>query len=149
MMEVLWKDFCIEKNFDLPVPDAWMFGDGTKDMGDYLGSLVLEGKKTGTCSAYILYNIKHETLPQIGQYDIILDGSKNPIAIIRNKHLELIKMDDVTEDFAKKEGEGDLSYEYWYNEHQKFFTNEFDTYHLKFSTEELLICEEFEVICHL
>lgn len=149
MIETFWENFCNEKNLQLSLPEAWMFGDGTKDMGNYLSSLVLEGKKTATCSAHALYQIKNETLPQIGQYDIILDGSNIPVAVIRNKRLELQKMKNVPEAFARKEGEGDLSYDYWYDGHKKFFIKEFKSHNLTFSTDELLICEEFEVVYHI
>lgn len=42
--------------------------------------------------------------------------------------------------FARKEGEGDLSLEYWQKEHQRFFTSEGH-----FSEDMELIAEEFEV----
>lgn len=146
MIKTYWKEFCKKKKLDLPIPDAWMFGDGTKEMGDELSNLVLEGKKTATCSAQKLYTIKKETVPKKGQYDIILNGTNKPVAIIQNESLELIKMDDVTKEFAAKEGEGDLSYNYWYEVHKEFFTKEFASHDLTFSTDEILICETFRVI---
>lgn len=48
---------------------------------------------------------------------------------------------DVTEAFARKEGEGDLGLEYWQKEHQRFFIREG-----YFSENMELIAEEFEVI---
>ena len=55
--------------------------------------------------------------------------------------MRLVRFCDVTEEFARKEGEGDLSLEYWQTEHQRFFTC---TGH--FSDDMELITEEFEVI---
>ena len=46
----------------------------------------------------------------------------------------------MTEAFARKEGEGDLSLEYWQKEHQRFFTEG------HFSEDMELIAEEFEVV---
>ncbi|PXM28036.1 ASCH domain-containing protein, partial [Klebsiella variicola] len=43
--------------------------------------------------------------------------------------------------FARKEGEGDLSLEYWKREHQRFFSCEGH-----FSEDMELIAEEFEVV---
>lgn len=146
MIETYWKDFCQKNNLDLPMPEAWMFGDGTKEMGDELSALVLEGKKTATCSAHRLYEVRNEAIPKKGHYDIILNGSNEPVAIIQIKSLELIKMDEVTPEFAAKEGEGDLSYDYWYRVHKEFFTNEFASLNLTFSTDEILVCEIFQVI---
>lgn len=48
---------------------------------------------------------------------------------------------DVNEEFARKEGEGDLSLEYWQKEHQRFFIREGH-----FSEDMELIAEEFEVV---
>ena len=146
MINTFWQEFCQAKLLDLPQPEAWMFGDGTKEMGDELGQLVLDEKKSATCSAYELYDIRKDQLPQIGQYDIILDGDNQPIAITRVKQITLSKMTDVTPKFSKKEGEGDLSHDYWFKGHEDFFTKEYASLGLVFSTDKELVCEEFEVV---
>ena len=55
--------------------------------------------------------------------------------------MRLLRFCDVTAEFARKEGEGDLSLGYWRREHQKFFLREG-----YFSDEMELVAEEFEVI---
>ncbi len=55
--------------------------------------------------------------------------------------MQLVRFCDVTEAFARKEGEGDLSPEYWKKEHQRFFSSEGH-----FSEDMELIAEEFEVV---
>lgn len=130
----------------IPLPNAWMFGDGTKEMGDILSKLVIEGKKTGTYSAYLLYDLDEEPLPQLGQYDIILNGSNEPVAIIKNTKVEVKKMNEVDERFARSEGEGDLSYAYWYAAHERFFKLQFAEHNREFSDENLIVCENFEVV---
>ena len=60
---------------------------------------------------------------------------------MRQKSVYETRVYSVTADFARKEGEGDMSLEYWQNEHQKFFTREG-----YFSDEMELIAEEFEVV---
>ncbi len=40
--------------------------------------------------------------------------------MIRLVSMQLVRFCDVTEAFARKEGEGDLSLEYWQKEHQRF-----------------------------
>lgn len=146
MIETFWQDFCQLHNLDIPQPQAWMFGDGSKEMGDELGYLVSKGQKRATCSALETYRISGDSVPEVGQYDIILNGDEDPLAITQVKKVELVKMKDVSPEFAKKEGEGDLSYEYWYDVHIDFFTNEFKSRGLTFSTEEFLVCEEFDVL---
>ena len=77
----------------------------------------------------------------MASYNIILDSQDIPVCVIRLVSMRLVRFCDVTADFARKEGEGDLSLEYWQNEHQKFFTREG-----YFSEEMELIAEEFEVV---
>jgi len=55
--------------------------------------------------------------------------------------MKLVRFCDVTEEFARKEGEGDLSLEYWQKEHKRFFSG---VGH--FSEDMELITEEFEVV---
>lgn len=61
--------------------------------------------------------------------------------MIRLISMQLVRFCDVTEAFARKEGEGDLSLEYWKREHQRFFSCEGH-----FSEDMELIAEEFEVV---
>lgn len=53
---------------------------------------------------------------------------------------------EVTEQFAKLEGEGDLSLAYWQTEHEKFFTNELKQLGSKFNKNIKLVFEIFKVI---
>ena len=55
--------------------------------------------------------------------------------------MRLIRFCDVTEELARKEGEGDLSLDYWRQEHKEFFEREGS-----FSENMELIAEEFELI---
>ena len=51
--------------------DAWAFGT----LADQLADLVIRGEKTATASAYELYKLENEPLPQVGSFDVILDKS--------------------------------------------------------------------------
>lgn len=123
-----------------------MFGDGSKELADELANLVLLGKKTGTCAAKDSYTFEKDDIPKVGQYDIVLAGDSQPAAIIKYTKVEEIPMDEVSEEFAISEGEGDLTYEYWYREHEKFFLNEFSKYGLKYNPKIILVCQTFEVV---
>lgn len=145
-IEKYWKDFAQINNLPSTLPEAWMFGDGSESMGDELGALVVNGIKTGTCSAECVYELEGEELQKVGQYDIILDGRENPLAIIQYTDIEVLPMNEVSEAFAFSEGEGDRSYEYWYREHEKFFTWELGLYDLPFTPDMLVVCQTFKVV---
>ncbi|RDX01392.1 ASCH domain-containing protein [Listeria kieliensis] len=145
-IENYWLKYASEHNLNLQVPDYWMFGDGSKKMGDELADLVLAGKKTGTCAAKVVYDLENEVMPTVGQYDIVLNGDEFPVAIIKYTAVEEVPMNEVSEAFALSEGEGDLTYNYWYTEHEKFFTWELKQYGMTFRPDLILVCQTFEVV---
>lgn len=122
-----------------PGAQAWSIGDNP-DMANELADLVIKGIKTASCGSLTSFQAE-ESAPKIGSYNIILNGQGSPVCVIRMVSMRLIRFSDVTEEFARKEGEGDLSLEYWRKEHKAFFTRE------GFYSDDMeLVAEEFEVI---
>lgn len=124
-----------------PGADALQMGD-SQELASELADLIKKGIKTASCGSFASYQ-QEESAPRIGSYNIILDGQNVPVCVIRLVSMRLVRFCDVTEAFARKrkEGEGDLSLEYWQKEHQRFFTREGH-----FSEDMELIAEEFEVV---
>ncbi|WP_167467271.1 ASCH domain-containing protein [Buttiauxella warmboldiae] len=122
-----------------PGANAWQVGD-SQVLANELATLIIKGIKTASCGSFASYQ-QEESAPQIGSYNIILDGQDVPVCVIRLVSMRLVRFCDVTAEFARKEGEGDLSLEYWRKEHQRFFTREG-----YFSDDMELITEEFEVV---
>ena len=121
---------------------AWQFGDSP----DYLAQLVIDGVKTATCSCHIFYELENEPLPTTKDYSIILNSQDEPVALIKTIEVTATPMNEVTEEFAIAEGEGDLTYNYWRDTHIQFFTKELHELGLDFSEDMLLVCERFELI---
>ena len=122
--------------------EAWAFGDDA----DKLAELVVQGIKTATSSAYELYAIENEALPEAGEYSVILDSHDNARCIIKTTKVYVTSFDKVSEAHAYKEGEGDRSLAYWREVHEKFFTDCFNEAGLSFSPAAEVVCEEFEVV---
>ena len=61
--------------------EVWAFGEAP----DKLASLVKDGIKTATCSAYDLYEAEDESLPVVGEYSVILDSHDEAVCIIRTE----------------------------------------------------------------
>jgi len=119
---------------------------GFNEIADELAQLIIDGKKTATCSAHVLYEINNEILPVVGLYTIVLNSKNDPVAIIRTSEVQIIKMNEVPEELAIAEGEGDLTYEYWWNGHKKYFTLELKEHGIEFTDDMLLVFERFELI---
>ena len=122
-----------------PGAGAWQMGD-SPELASELANLIKKGIKTASCGSFASYQ-QEESAPRIGSYNIILDGQNVPVCVIRLVSLQLVRFCDINEEFARKEGEGDLSLEYWKKEHQRFFIREGH-----FSEDIELIAEEFEVV---
>lgn len=122
-----------------PGAGAWQMGD-SPELASELANLIKKGIKTASCGSFASYQ-QEESAPRIGSYNIILDGQNVPVCVIRLVSLQLVRFCDINEEFARKEGEGDLGLEYWKKEHQRFFIREGH-----FSEDMELIAEEFEVV---
>ena len=143
--EELWKAYCEKENIDIDTPySAW----GFLDAPDQLADLVLKRIKTATASAYDLYFMEgeEELLPQPGDYSVILNSKDEAICIIQTAKTTVVPFNEVSEEHAYKEGEGDRSLAYWRAVHEEFFTKEFEETKTKFNGQTRILCEEFQVV---
>ncbi len=125
--------------------DAWPFG-ASKQHADDLAQLVLEGKKTATSSNYIMYQVESDSIPYVGLYNIILDGNDAPVAILKTVEVNIMPFEEVSEEHAYLEGEGDRSLKYWRKVHQAFFERELNEINQTFNEQILVVCERFELV---
>ncbi|RUS49405.1 hypothetical protein QI30_19240 [Kurthia sp. 3B1D] len=136
-----WNDFCVvTQQEDIKYKDAFQFGASA----DWLADLVVKGKKTATTSGYVFYELEKEALPQAGEYYIVLNVTDAPVAIIQIESVEVMPMNDVSEEFALAEGEGD--YQFWWDAHENFFSNLLKEYDKEFSPDMLVVCERFKKV---
>jgi uncharacterized protein YhfF len=119
--------------------ETFSYGDGP-ELADELLALVLDGRKTATCWA------ASEGLKgtEIGKLMVVLDGAERPRAIIETVELTQRRFDDVDEQFAYEEGEGDRTLADWRRAHRNYFTR-----NGQFEDNMLLWCERFRVVDRL
>lgn len=138
----MWNAFVKEQNIAETKYDAWAFGDDA----DTLAELVKQGIKTGTASAYPLYEIEGEPLPEASGYSVILNSKEEAVCIIENTKVYVVPFCEVIAEHAYKEGEGDRSLEYWRKVHEVFFTGCMAEAGLTFDENMKVVCEEFRVV---
>lgn len=68
-----------------------------------------------------MYELDQEPLPQVGTYDVVLDGQGQAVCIVHITKVEVLPFDQVSAEHAYKEGEGDRSLAWWRQAHQDFF----------------------------
>ncbi|WP_428981861.1 peptide chain release factor N(5)-glutamine methyltransferase [Mannheimia indoligenes] len=117
----------MEPNFSY----QWQFGIKPNT----LANLVVAGRKTATCSGYCFYALENQPLPQKGEKHIVLDSQNQAVVCIQLSEVFIEHFNEVTEEFALAEGEGD--YQSWKIAHRDFFKGELGKE----------IDEHFEVVC--
>ena len=114
----------------------WSFGVDN----DELLELVLDGKKVATSCLY-----ENCELPVIGEESIIEFSNEKEACIVKTVDYKIMKFNEMTEELAKLEGEGDLSLDYWRKVHLKFFKS----IKPEFSEEDKIIFEIFQITKNL
>jgi len=115
---------------------TWQFGIDN----DKLINLVLLGKKTATTSIY-----DENDLPIINEEKILIFNNEKKACITKTIDFKIMKFKDMTEDYARLEGEGDLSLDYWKKVHHDFFKKQNND----FNEDSLIVFETFKVTKNL
>ena len=122
--------------------DAWAFGEEP----DLLADLVLRGEKTATASAYDLYALEAESLPQEGTFDVILDSQNQAVSVVEITKVSIQPFNQVSAQHAYKEGEGDKSLAYWRQVHEDCFAEWLKEAGLTLTPESKVGLEEFRKV---
>jgi len=147
--EAYWSAFLATQPADSPYHQKSYVAEGFGDdaaLADELGALVASGIKTGTCSALWEWQAEGNPIPEVGLVSIVLDGAGQPMCIIETVEVTQRRFDEVDADFARAEGEGDLSLDYWRDAHQTFFSRTLPKIGKQFSEDMPLVCERFKLI---
>ena len=148
-IEAYWRSFLSTLSNDSTygtktyVAEGW--GDGPA-LAEELGALIVQGTKTATCSALWEWEAEGNAIPEVGLITIALDGRGEPLCIVETIEVSIHKYNEVDADFARDEGEGDLSLKYWREAHRSYFSRVLPKIGKEFSEEMLLVCERFKVI---
>ncbi len=148
-LESYWHKFLSKLPYDSPYRDKTYISEGWGDspeMADELGALIAVGTKTATCSALWEWQAEGESPPETGSVTIVVDGRGEPLCIVENTEVTLRMYNEVDAEFAREEGEGDLSLAYWREAHRQFFSRSLSKIGREFSEEMPLVCERFRLI---
>ena len=144
-----WKKFLSMLPSDSPYRSKTFIAEGWGDspeMADELGALIAQGNKTATCSALWEWESEGHPIPEEGYITIALDGRGEPLCIVETIEISIHKYNEVDANFAREEGEGDLSLNYWRYAHRNYFSRVLLKIGKEFSEDMPLVCERFRVI---
>jgi uncharacterized protein YhfF len=125
--------------------DADWFGDNPQ-LADELAELIMAGTKTATCSALWWWEAEGKAIPTVGYKSILLNSLGEPLCVLETTEVTIRPYNEVDAAFARDEGEGDLSLEYWREAHWRFFSRTLPKIGKEFDQGMPLVCERFRVI---
>ncbi len=143
----MWFSFIAENTeySHTPMPESWHFGITKKD-AENCSMLVVAGIKTASSVAFASYIHYQSPIPAVDDFSIITNWEGEAKCIIKTTAVEIIPFNEVTEDYAMKEGEGDQTLTYWKKVHWDFFSKDLSSFGEIPSDEMMVVCEEFEVV---
>ncbi len=125
--------------------DAWGFGDNPDLMDELLG-YVLQGIKRSSTSLLKESELQGYPEEKPGDYNIILDGRDEPVAVIETVSVRRVKYRDVDAEHAYWEGEGDRTLETYFLEHDKYYRRIGEALGFEFNKDMLVDLVRFELV---
>lgn len=145
----LWENYLISIGEDITNSKknytSWHFCDNEEDANE-LAELVKKGTKRATTGLYYFYEIEGEALPKVGELSIIKDWQGKAHCVIETKKVTLLPFNEVTNEMAIIEGEGDKSLNYWREVHIDAFNRSLKELSIEFKENMLVVFEEFDVV---
>jgi uncharacterized protein YhfF len=145
LTERFWRDFREAAGLRHDDYDVVSFGDGPA-MASELAELVVAGTKRATAGLLRQFGSDGEAPPLLGGYVVLIDGAGQPRAIWRTTELRIGALNTVDERFARDEGEGERTREWWLAAHRRFFTRRAEAEGFQMHDAIETVFERFEVL---
>lgn len=127
------------------IPPVYHFCDNQKD-ADVCAALVVAGQKRATASSLAELELAGLPAPEAGDHAVITGWSGEAKAVIRTTSVEIRRFGDVDADFARAEGEGDLTLEWWRTAHRAYYQRVLAGSDHRIDDDLLIACERFEMV---
>ncbi len=121
------------------------FGDSA-DLADELATHVLTGEKRATTTLLRDFTELGKPMPKPGDFSVVIDGKSSPLCIVRTLQVDVKPLRDVDESFARDEGGGDRSLDWWRSAHARYFKRQGAREGFAFDDGTEVILERFEVV---
>jgi uncharacterized protein YhfF len=91
---------------------------------DALVAAILTGEKTSTTGLRLEYDLTGETLPAVGNREVVIDSDGRPVAVIELTDIRVRPLADVDLAHALDEGEGFTTVAAWREMHEDFWRSD-------------------------
>ena len=119
------------------------FCDNRND-ADLCADLVLRGVKRATATSLAELELAGSPLPQVGDLSIVTRWNGEAVAVILTTRVEIRRFDDIDEDFARLEGEGDGTLTWWRDAHEAYYRRVLQGHGIAVDGRLEIACETFE-----
>lgn len=120
------------------------FGN-TPELAAGLGALVATGVKSATSAYEGVYARYGLEVPSVGDIVIVCDFQGVLLAVIEMTDVESVPFDEVGEEHARLEGEGDGSLDHWRDVHRAYFRENCTRMGVEFSERDRVCCQRFRL----
>jgi uncharacterized protein YhfF len=117
-----------------------------RENANICSELVKSGSKTATCSMKYWYESGRAPMPCVGELQVVTDWEGAPTSIIETTDVQEEQFRNVPEEFARAEGEGGGSFEWWREAHWNYFSRECAEISIEPSDGMILVLERFRVV---
>lgn len=125
--------------------EAFHFDDNEPSCAE-LAALVLAGTKCATTGCLWVLEAAGKPVPHAGDLNIVTAWDGTPLCVIETTAVQVVAFDDVTAEFAAREGEGDRSLATWRRDHWDFLGRECTRIGRVRDLRMPCVCEDFRVV---
>jgi uncharacterized protein YhfF len=125
--------------------EAFHFDDNEPSCNE-LAALVLAGTKRATTGLLWLLETQEKPLPRAGDLNVVTAWDGTALCVIETSAVDVLAFEDVSAEFAAREGEGDASLDYWRRVHWDFLGRECRRIGRVPDLRMPCVCEEFRVV---
>lgn len=124
---------------------SWHFCDNKTDANE-CAALVLNNIKRATSPSLWWFQAKNEALPKVGDLNIVTNWEGEAQCIIETTNVSIIPFNEISEEYAQLEGEGDKSLKYWKRVHWAYYHRELEGTAYEPNEDMPIVCESFKVV---
>ena len=147
LIQPFWNEFHATIGGDVLARfyEAFHFDDN-EPSANALAQLVLAGTKRATAGLVWSFEADNKRPPKRGDLSVVTNWQGEPLCVIETKAVATVPFEEVGEEFAAAEGEGDGSLRYWREAHWAYFGRECKRTGRVPDLRMPVICEQFEVV---
>ena len=147
-IRAFWEKACSEMGIDPSSKyHALTFGDPEFfDEIDEITELALEGQKCATSHLEVDFEVNNIVIRGEGDYWLMLDKALNPRGIVQLTTVKITPFNEVDEEYAAIEGEGDSSLRHWSQIHRDYFQEQLKVWGREWSEDLPVVCEIFKLV---